>query len=232
MAQQWEFLSIVPGTFSVASFVNAASGGPIKFISYDISNPSPLFMQAIGNTSNGILFAVNCVSSTTATLTDSVTGLALTAWQTENGSVPSPVIFETLTGRLQQIRQIPKGKFCGESGLEPESTVWVQGIQRTASGQYVIQKEINASQILRTEAQENEGAKYERIIWYRRQISREIPSTRLLSTGGSRFWRRWDQISQFTWLCAGPLFPYPLKPKKKFSLRLLDFYHLRLAETR
>ncbi|KAJ6503670.1 hypothetical protein C8R45DRAFT_1091450 [Mycena sanguinolenta] len=60
-------------------------------------------MQAIGNTSNGILFDVNCLSSTTGTLTESVTGLAVTAWQAENGSVPSPVTFETLTGRLQQI---------------------------------------------------------------------------------------------------------------------------------
>ncbi|KAJ7909439.1 hypothetical protein B0H13DRAFT_2330381 [Mycena leptocephala] len=100
--QAWIFLSIVPGTFSVASGANVTSGH-IKFISYDISNPSPLFMQAITNTSNGITFDVNCVSSTTGTLTDSLTRLALTAWQAESGSVPSPITYETLTGRPQQI---------------------------------------------------------------------------------------------------------------------------------
>ncbi|KAJ7237368.1 hypothetical protein C8J57DRAFT_1247149 [Mycena rebaudengoi] len=102
-ANQAAFLSIVPGTFSVVSPVNATSGD-IKFISYDTSNPSPLFMQAIGSTTSQITFDVNCLSSTTGThvfdgdpnLTDSVTGLAHTAWPAENGSVPSPVTYENI----------------------------------------------------------------------------------------------------------------------------------------
>ncbi|KAJ7216897.1 hypothetical protein C8J57DRAFT_1245686 [Mycena rebaudengoi] len=80
------------------------SSGDIKFISYDTSNPSPLFMQAIGSTTSPITFDVNCLSSTTGThvfdgdpnLTDSVTGLAHTAWPAENGSVPSPVTYENI----------------------------------------------------------------------------------------------------------------------------------------
>ncbi|KAJ6495092.1 hypothetical protein C8R45DRAFT_927038 [Mycena sanguinolenta] len=98
---RWVFLAIVSGSFSLASPVNAESGH-VKFISYDISNPSPLFMQAIANTSNGITFDVNCLSSTTGTFTNLATGLALTAWPAESGSVPSPITYETLTGRPQQ----------------------------------------------------------------------------------------------------------------------------------
>ncbi|KAJ6495062.1 hypothetical protein C8R45DRAFT_1072622 [Mycena sanguinolenta] len=100
--QAWIFLSIVPGTFSVASGTNVESG-ELQFISYDIASPTQTFMQAIANTSNGITFDVNCLSSTTGTLTDSVTKLALTAWQAESGSVPSPITYDPLTGRPQQI---------------------------------------------------------------------------------------------------------------------------------
>ncbi|KAJ6580869.1 hypothetical protein B0H19DRAFT_1060577 [Mycena capillaripes] len=102
--QQWGLAQVNTGNFVLASGVGQAVGHAIV-LSWDTSSgaENPVFAQALGLTNTGLAFAVKCLNSTSGSLIDGATGVALTAWQAKAGSTISPVTFETSTGRAQQV---------------------------------------------------------------------------------------------------------------------------------
>ncbi|KAJ7197413.1 hypothetical protein GGX14DRAFT_545447 [Mycena pura] len=85
-------------------FEAALGNKPSFFLSYagSASGSPALFAQATvpgGSTQ----FAVNCVNNTAGYIIEPTSGAALTGWPAESGSTTTPVTFEVLTNRVEQI---------------------------------------------------------------------------------------------------------------------------------
>ncbi|KAJ6480416.1 hypothetical protein C8R45DRAFT_352872 [Mycena sanguinolenta] len=76
---------------------------PVDF-SWSNNNPaSPVqFAQAIANPGGGI-FELVCSGTSSASIIETSTGLAITAWETQPGTPFSPLTYESFTGRVEQI---------------------------------------------------------------------------------------------------------------------------------
>ncbi|KAF7350201.1 hypothetical protein MVEN_01323100 [Mycena venus] len=85
-------------------FQAALGNKPPFFLSYagSASGSSALFAQATAP-GGSTQFAVNCVNNTAGYIIEPTSGAALTGWPAESGSTITPVTFETLTNRPEQI---------------------------------------------------------------------------------------------------------------------------------
>ncbi|KAF8181111.1 hypothetical protein K438DRAFT_1976211 [Mycena galopus ATCC 62051] len=102
--QQWAFVThTTTPTFLIVNGDNEAAA----FLSYAGSGvPSGLrqFAQAAIQTTEpqAVAFTVTCTSANTAIITDTVFGLALTAWPVVSTSTITPVTYEAVDGRPGQ----------------------------------------------------------------------------------------------------------------------------------
>ncbi|KAJ6545823.1 hypothetical protein DFH09DRAFT_655475 [Mycena vulgaris] len=85
-------------------FQAALGNKPPFFLSYagSAGGSSSLFAQATAP-GGSTQFVVNCVNKTAGYIIEPTSGAALTSWPAESGSTITPVTFETLTNRSEQI---------------------------------------------------------------------------------------------------------------------------------